>query len=205
MNFKDYPQMSPGSHPSSSPRFICRLARQWRAVAGEGRSRHVESCPDCQEYFRALNELDHALRRDALPRIQEVAAGSDNLERDILRAVRQSTPPAVTERPGWRIAWLGTGMAAAAAMVAAVTLITRETRTDLVMTRADADQIVGAVGSLSDRLVDSVIPSAGEMVAKNPMQQEIGSVYSDMRSALDFLAMNFLPKNSEPRPARSSG
>jgi hypothetical protein len=66
----------------------------------------------------------------------------------------------------------------------------------------EAAVIVDAVETFSNRLVDSVIPSAGKLVAQNPLQEEIGSVYSDMRSALDFLALNFLPASTtraEPR------
>lgn len=75
--------------------------------------------------------------------------------------------------------------------------------------RDDAAMILSTVESLSSELVGTVIPSAGELVVQNPLQEEIGSVYSDMRSALDFLALNFLPATrlsppAEPaRPGRS--
>jgi hypothetical protein len=53
--------------------------------------------------------------------------------------------------------------------------------------------ILETVETLSTQLMESVIPRAGGIVSTNPLQEELGLVYSDMRSALDFLALNFLP------------
>ena len=47
--------------------------------------------------------------------------------------------------------------------------------------------------SISTLWQNSVVPSAQTLVADNPLQHELDSVYSDTRSALDFLALNFLP------------
>lgn len=207
MSFKMTSPSSAGSRPQSSPRPTCRMVRQWHAAAGERDSRHVASCADCQEYYRSIGELDRALRRDAVPRARETEAGSDNLERDILRAVRESAADSAHEPTGWRAGWLTSGIAAAAAAMVAIGVINREGAAERRLSREGAQAIMNTVGTLSDQLVDKAIPSAGELVAKNPMQQEIGSVYSDMRSALDFLALNFLPSASTatPQPARSNG
>ncbi len=64
------------------------------------------------------------------------------------------------------------------------------------LAREDAALLVDAVESFSHRLTDSVIPSAGQLVKTNPLQDELGSVYADMRSAIDFLALNFLPSST---------
>jgi hypothetical protein len=47
--------------------------------------------------------------------------------------------------------------------------------------------------SISTLWQNSVAPSAQTLVADNPLQHELDSVYSDTRSALNFLALNFLP------------
>jgi hypothetical protein len=47
--------------------------------------------------------------------------------------------------------------------------------------------------SISTLWQNSVAPSARTLVADNPLQHELDSVYSDTRSALNFLALNFLP------------
>jgi hypothetical protein len=59
--------------------------------------------------------------------------------------------------------------------------------------------ILSTVEAMSTQLVDTVIPAAGEFVAHNPLQEELGLVYSDVRSALDFLALNFLPTAAAPQ------
>ncbi|MEO6244258.1 MAG: hypothetical protein ABIQ12_02375, partial [Opitutaceae bacterium] len=53
-----------------------------------------------------------------------------------------------------------------------------------------------AVGTLSRRLVETVIPTAGEFAANNPLRQEFDAIYSDARSAVGFLALNFLPESA---------
>jgi hypothetical protein len=47
--------------------------------------------------------------------------------------------------------------------------------------------------SISTLWQNSVVPKAQTLVVDNPLQHELDSVYSDTRSALNFLALNFLP------------
>jgi hypothetical protein len=202
---------SPSGSPVSSPRVLCRVVRQWCAIAGSQSSRHVASCAECQRYFARVSEFDHALRRDAMEITQINAVGTDSLERQILRAVRNSAPARRADsRPQ---GWLLGGLAAAAAIAIGAVLFhgsfpgssqEQIARANPMPAAADAEIIVDAVESLSYRLVDSVIPTTGEFVATNPLQREMSSVYSDARSAVDFLALNFLPRSRPLTPATQS-
>ena len=195
--------------PSDSdlrPRLVCRIVRQWCAVFGGQNSRHVASCADCQAYFHAGAALENALRLEARELVRTTPV-SDGFERRLLQAVRSSRS---TQEPvrstAWGSAW-GIGAVTAAAAIAVVAVyLNRDAdpfgRSDVAgtTTATDAAVMAEAVESLSNQLVESVIPSAGKLVAANPLQQELGSVYSDMRSAIDFLALNFLPSGA-PAPA----
>jgi hypothetical protein len=195
---------------SSTPRFRCRLVRLWCPDTGP-QPRHAESCADCREYFRASDALDSALRRDAVRNAPEFPAG---LERSILLAVRASSrAPARSARSPWFL--LGGGLIAAAAAVAmAVVLLQPASRVQPGSLAANptpsAPVVAAADGSITARLWNAVIPTAGTLVADNPLQQELKSVYSDARSALDFLALNFLPSAqlaalTQSAPARTQG
>jgi hypothetical protein len=196
--------------PSSTPRFRCRLVRLWCPDTGP-HPRHAESCADCREYFRASDALDSALRRDAVRNAPEFPAG---LERSILLAVRASSrAPARSSRSPWFL--LGGGLIVAAAAVAlAVVLLQPASRVQpgsLASNPTTSAPVVAAADeSITTRLWNAVIPPAGTLVADNPLRQELKSVYSDARSALDFLALNFLPSAqvaalTQSAPARTQG
>ncbi|HEY1108588.1 MAG TPA: hypothetical protein VGE76_08155, partial [Opitutaceae bacterium] len=63
---------------------------------------------------------------------------------------------------------------------------------------ADAQAIVQSVASISTDFSQRVLPTAGALVTDNPLQTEATAVYQSARSALDFLALNFLPGTIEP-------
>lgn len=203
MNIHPSPGGDRRTHPAT--RLLCHVVRQWSVFAGHENSRHVASCVACQEYFRAHVQFDHALRRDAEESVRTAPAFSGNLEWRIMQAVQTGAQTSPRRRAsGPRGLWtIGALTAAVAVVVTMVSLnrqpsssTAREDVANSTPTAADAQVIVQAVESLSNRLVDSVIPSAGELVADNPLQQELGSMYSDVRSALDFLALNFLPSSA---------
>ena len=200
--------------PSSSepPLLACRFVRQWCAIFNEQRSGHVAACTSCQTYFAASRSLEETLRQDASEVGFDTFTASPALERNILRAVRLSAPEPENVRrsfPGrtWAVGALG----AIAAVVAVFVTLDRdatsrvEPRLAEASTAEEAAVIIDTVETLSNELVGSVIPSAGMLVSKNPLQQELGMVYSDMRSALDFLKLNFLPTtptSTEPAQAQ---
>ena len=181
---------------SSRPRFVCRVVRQWSAVVDGGGVSHAESCAECRTYFESAGALDAALGRDAGVWSQATPTPSVGFERRILSAVAQPAASAATKRPhSWYGAWVAT---AALAVAAAFVFFrpasgpTRETN------EANAAMLAGAVQAVSRGLVETVIPSTGALVADNPMQREFDAIYSDARSALGFLALNFLPASTFP-------
>jgi hypothetical protein len=177
--------------PSSSPRLLCRIVRPWHAVTG-GAARHAETCAGCRTYFAAAAALDQSLRR-AAPTWAEATtpAPSTGFEQRLLNAVR--TPAAPTESRPARTAHLGWAAATALTAVIAVALIRPAGGPTRATMETDAQLLAAAVGNASRGLVEKVIPTTGALVADNPLQQEFGAIRSDARSALNFLALNFLP------------
>ena len=196
--------MKPAS--PSRPRLACRLARTCvtafgddNAQSGPG-SRHIAACPRCQEFFAACDDLDSALRLAAAP---YQAAPDTGFEQRLLRAVRMSEPEPRRAHP--RAAWLSFAGVAACAAVAAV-VFNRPAPTNTApspkMTAASTvTDVLIAASSLSDRMWNSLKPSAVALAEKNPLEEELSSVYSDARSALGFLALNFFPTDITRSPS----
>lgn len=178
--------------PPPRARLFCRIVRHWSSEE----SAHVAACADCQRFFAASRSLESALRREAGRRLSEPSAG---FEQRLLNAVRRAEAAPAREEAVRRSSGLWVAGAALAAVACGVFVLQRGpggAGTPEVaggVAAGDAAVIADAVKSLSDRLVDSVIPSAGAMVADNPLQRELDSLQTDARSALRFLAMNFLP------------
>ena len=189
------------------PRLVCRIVRRWCAVFSEHRPGHLATCTSCRTYFAATAALELELRREAARSKAAGPASNRVLEQRILRAIRRPSPGrARAPLRSWVLG--GLGFAAAVAIALMLPLDRGPEPPD---DRAgaspseDAAVIVSTVKSLSTEFVGTVIPSAGRLVTANPLQDEFGSVYSDVRSALDFLALNFLPAtpvDPPPEPSR---
>lgn len=178
--------------PSSRPRLICRVVRPWNTVAGGG-ARHLETCPDCQAYFAAAGAIERTLHREASAwSAATTPAPSTGFEQRLLHAVR---PPVTPKRS--RVAHLGWMAATALTAAIAVALFRPAGSTADKATAADAVLLAEAVSQASRGLVERMIPTTGALVADNPLQREFGAIRSDARSALRFLAMNFLPAPSQ--------
>ena len=204
-----------------SVRFACRLVRLRSALAGPGPAvaRHVAGCAECRAHFAAGAALDARLRQGAraaiasppataasaagtVPPADRAAVGSaaprTGFESDLLRAVRQArAEAAVAAPPARRSPWVRAGLwsaGVACAVFAIAVLVGYGTgRRSTAVLAAESAAMADVVRAASTRLVDTVIPVAGTAVADNPLQHELGAVAADVRSALDFLAMNFLP------------
>jgi predicted anti-sigma-YlaC factor YlaD len=197
--------------PSSRPRFVCRVVRRWYAVlgapqpgpAGRGRSRHIETCADCRQFFRAGDELESALRRDAVRYAPVPPAG---IERRIMQAIDRSTRTARPARSPRALILAGSAVAAVALIAFFVKYPAFPERdgTEKNRTAQVSDALVVAQ-SISTLWQNSVVPSAQTLVADNPLQHELDSVYSDTRTALNFLALNFLPTNPATPSLQSAG
>lgn len=179
-------------------RLACRVARALCALRETSSSAHVAGCADCQSYFRTATTLESALRREA-PATR--AAAPANFERDLLHAVRHATAEENLRAPArpssaalpWRS--LATFGAVAAALVLGAFLFQRRAE-PLTPTRAEALAFLDTVGTATERLTEDVIPTAGTLIADNPLQTEFTALESDARAAVDFLALNFLPRSA---------
>lgn len=73
-----------------------------------------------------------------------------------------------------------------------------------VVSDADIRYLVDTVQTLPDRLAAAELPVAGTRVVAEPLTREIESVRANARSALNFLAANFLPSQALERGDASS-
>jgi hypothetical protein len=133
----------------------------------------------------------------------------EGFDERLIRAVRLSQeeeePAAPVRSRGPLLAWAG----AAAALAAVAVVFFRPAPSEDVATAKEPvpnlGQVLVAAENLSDGLWNTLKPSALDLSSAKPLQQEIESVYSDARSALDFLALNFLPSvNTMGAPADGS-
>ena len=174
------------SSPPPSTRFSCRMIRRWSAVAGSTAPRHVATCPACQAFFAAGNRLDLALTRAAAAESQPAPAG---LERRIVQAIDFSRRPATrSARHGTLLSLSGV----AACALAVLFTLRQPTTPALGVARAPAIFAEAAVGD--DAAAE---PSWSlQLLTQNPLQNEVDAVYAHARSAVRFLALNFLPTPS---------
>ena len=193
--------------PSSRPRFVCRLVRLWYSVLGPtagGRSRHIETCADCRQFFHAANDLESALRRDAG---RYAPVPPEGIERRIMQAVQRSTRTARPARSPVALILAGSAVAAVVLIAFFVKYPAFPGRDGTATNpTAQVNDALVVARSISTLWQNSVVPSAQTLVADNPLQHELDSVYSDTRSALNFLALNFLPTTQamptlQPQPA----
>jgi hypothetical protein len=181
-------------------RLSCRLVRLRDAMTGSRPAGHVAHCADCQAYYRNADSFSEQLRATAPRSPQPV---SDELATRIARAVRQSAPAARAPRRT-RVLETFAALGTAAAIFAFGIHLVRQNSAPqqstkdqtIVMNASDLNALVAGVDSLRTRLLDSVEPAAEALTSQNPLNQEIASVQADARSALGFLALNFLPSAS---------
>ena len=179
-------------------KLACRLARLSASLRDDATPRHAATCPACQAYFAAHSGLQTELRRTA-PAARGTAP--DDLERSIMAAVQRSRAPEPEPRrslPWGAFATYGT----AAAVIALGAMYFQRSNPpasrDVAAADADAQAIIQSMASLSTDFSERVLPTAGALVTDNPLQTEATAVYHSARSALDFLALNFLPGAVEP-------
>jgi len=182
---------------SDPTRWSCRLVRTWRSMLGKADenalgSRHVASCADCQRFFAAATGLEAALRRDA----RQNPFAPAGLDERILREIDRSAQPV---RPRHvRPAMLAIAGAAAAAAVAFG--LWQKTNSSVPEENGAAGH--GAVVVRDEPTTSqpwtALKPSVDALMRQDPLRTEVDSVYADARSAVHFLALNFLPAPAVP-------
>lgn len=174
------------------PRWWCRVVRGWSALFAKAPSGHAARCAACQEFFAQSRALEQRLQRDARPRERTIPAG---LEQRIIAAIPFARP--VRREPPVRTSWFvlaGAGAGAAAAVALAVLALRSPPGASAPIARHETSGApqVAVVAPETMQVWEASI------AGKNPLQREINSVYSDARSALRFLALNFLPADAVP-------
>jgi len=143
--------------------------------------------------------LESRLRNDA----KRVAAPLPlGLEGRIARAVaRSGNQPGPARRP-WLV-WgsvLGATAGMAAALLLALRVNWKESAGPALLLgtedRATSASLAESVQTMPAHLWDAVQPKAQAALQNDPLQKEANALYSDARSALGFLAFNFLPEGA---------
>lgn len=195
---------------SAPPRFACRVVQGWVSLVGDGAapppgafgSRHVAACACCQDFFNRSTALEATLRSGSAALR---AAPSAGLDRRIIAAVRESARPARrAERrfAGGVMAWGG----AVAVIAVAFVVVQRQSTSNNGRTGALAvaptaanDGNDAAAATVWGRLQ----PDAEALLEGEPLQREVDAFYADARSALGFLALNFLPSQPDEAANRA--
>lgn len=179
------------------PRLTCRVVQGWVSIMGDGAApapgtlgaQHVASCECCGRFFSHGRDLEASLRGAAAGRSALVTPG---LEQRIIAAVGRSAREAQTAtseraRPGFgmgALAWAG-----ATASVALMILVFQPGR--VTERSRPGPTTVPRTEDLADNAADLTPSDALGLWDTAPLQREAEAVYSDARSALGFLAMNF--------------
>ncbi len=200
------------SHPSSSPSFVCRLVR-WRAAwIGEARpdgggwlARHLQACPECQRYLAAATSLEHALLQPR--RVPSPAASIDAEREERIFAAIRPTLQARRARARTNRGWFALAATAAGAALVAVVVWQRGpepgdgaapgARETLVSSEMPVEPDATITTEAFGQRVLAALTPAPEVLSATPLEQEIAAVQADTRSALRFLALNFLPTPAE--------
>jgi hypothetical protein len=197
--------MNSSSH--LSPGLVCRLVR-WRAALTDSAAPvagHGATCPSCRAYFQTATALESRLHRDARTNLP---APSEGFERRIIAAVHreQTQPHTTTHRPFPRWSFALAGATAALALVLVLARNTRTPATAASQPSADAAAVLAAAGIWGRDLRNTLAPQVARLSEPDPLGLELRKASVDARSALSFLAANFLPteRGLEPRDASSS-
>ena len=150
---------------------------------------HLEVCPSCRRFFERQSDLVDRLKRP----VSDSAEYPAGLNASILRAIQQPEAARVNHsREPRRISpWLAPLSFASAALAAALFLIFREPA-------STPPAVAGLASPISAEMVaEETAPAdyirSWSVALNQPLDTELDSVVADARSAVRFLAVNFLP------------
>jgi hypothetical protein len=191
--------MKPTIARTSGLPLACQAARLWFSVGRETTtpSRHLATCPGCQSYLVSINALQLDLRRSAG---QTAATPAPGLESRIIDAVRLADRPTSRESSGRLFVVAVASCAAALLFVVAWQLgllpFPGHPSATQGQYATEVAALVAAVRALPADLSRNLESPTAQLARDNSLGHEVENVYSDARSALDFLALNFLPASS---------
>ncbi len=153
---------------------------------------HLEGCPSCRRYYEQQREVAELLQRPVDEKI-EFPAG---LNASIMRAIRQESQPQQTRSGRIRnlSPWLAPVALASFALVAALILLLRNPTPDRPFIAAGASDSPELAVASSDPAPSDYLRSWSAAIDQ-PLDHELESVVADARTAVRFLAINFLPED----------
>jgi hypothetical protein len=206
---------------SRPPRLICRVVRATHAdlcldgAPSSWAARHVAGCADCTAYYEGAQELEQALKRDAVA----MRIHSPDLDRCItaaLQAERNKDSRSVRatrhRSPAGAIIVSAGALAVCAVGVALFVSPPKSGAPEVAqaVTSAEVNETMAAARQLGHRVWSRVQPGALVLEETQSLQHELDRVYADATTALNFLAANFLPSGStesspQTRPEEQRG
>lgn len=184
--------------PTTRPALVCRLIRIRAALTSSSAAsvrRHCTTCGGCRQQFAQAEQWESGLRREARA---FVAKPPGTLESRILSAVERSKRPERRSRRS--LSWGMAGLMATAVVAVVMVRIQRPAADEAPSQTASIDDVIAVASELPRQWRAVVQPGAAKLLDENPLQAEMASVSSDARSALSFLALNFLPAQGEIVP-----
>jgi hypothetical protein len=153
---------------------------------------HLEGCPSCLRYYEQQREVSELLQRPA----DEKVGLPPGLNESIMRAIRQESQARRTR--GGRVRnlspWLAPVALASVALGAALILLLRDPAPDHpLIADEDSGPPEPAVAS-SDPAPSDYLRSWSTAIDR-PLDHELENVVADARTAVRFLAINFLPED----------
>ncbi|RKX35072.1 MAG: hypothetical protein DRP71_04880 [Verrucomicrobia bacterium] len=151
---------------------------------------HLERCGSCRRYYGQQREVAEMLQRPVDEKI-ELPAG---LNESIMRAIREESEPRAIRRDRRRrfSPWLAPAALASVALAAALVILLQDTRPDSSQV-AESDPGSPEAGVTSVGSAPSDYIRTWSVAINQPLDNELDNVVADARSAVRFLAINFLP------------
>ena len=188
--------MKPSNSSIPGVRITCQVIRFWSSVRREDAppSRHLETCESCRRFLVSTDQLQLSLRHGAG---QARSTPPPEMEQRIIEALRLSRPPSPRESHRTLLTFSLAGCAVALVLAGAwsFNLVHFPGSNPGVPGEytSDVAALVAAVRSIPADLGRNLEAPTAQLTGDNSLGREVENVYSDARSALDFLALNFLP------------
>lgn len=186
----------------------CRLVRFGASLSRDGDAaswvrRHADACPSCQQHFATAASFEQQLRASAPSRS---VAPRASLEHDIMREIMAAAPdrasawsrdvPSRSSRP--RRVWPAFALAASAACAVALVFVQRPRHGNPPPSPAPRVESVVSATTPSSASWTQLATPVRTLLNEDPLQSEAQQVVAEARSAVDFLALNFLPNPPGP-------